>query len=375
MPPAVNPGEQSSETARELRALWNRRQSTADDLEAEDVLLLAEQEALLEAKLVDQARLVAGTSVDQATPAAFELAAALDDGQLTWVIALPTGAWTVTLTRGGVRVDRIDRDRLASASARLVTAMRLGLSDWRSAADTLDSLLDVGGDTGRIVVLPVGTAMEDVCFAALPSLREAALRTCWSGAHWLSTRVPRDASRVTLAGTGVEDTYRELDLLTEVWPSATVLRGPAAGCSNILQAFADDALVHVGAHGRLRRDNPQLSVLECADGPLYGYELTRAGRVPGTVVLWSCALGGARMPAGVGVAGWPALLAGCGCNALIAATGALPSGPAPDLAVELHRGLVRGDATDQTLVGVRRSAQGDDLAERAAAMLAVHGAG
>jgi hypothetical protein len=264
---------------------------------------------------------------------------------------------------------------LARESARLVTAMRLGLADWREAATALDAVVGFDDSSDSIVVVPVGGAVEDVSFGALPSLREKWLRTCWSGAHWSSTRVRRDTSKVTLAGTGVEETNRELDLLARVWPDAATLRGSAATCANVLDAFASDTLVHVGAHGRLRRDNPLLSVLECADGPLYGYEITRAGRVPGTVLLWSCALGGVRLPAGVGVAGWPALLAGCGCNALIAAPGALPSGPAPDLALEVHRGLARGDATDATLAHLRASARADDLAARAAAMLAVHGAG
>ena len=375
LPPAISHGERSSEAAAALRALWNRRRSTADDLEAEDVALHAEQEAVLEAELVDRARLVAASATDQPVPAASDLAHALGDGQLKWIIAVPSGAWSVTLTSATARVDRLDRDRFARESARLVSAMRLGLPDWERAAGSLDALVNFDGTAGEVVVLPVGTAVEDVPFGAFPSLRATRLRTCWSGAHWLSTRVPRDTSRITLAGTGVEDTNRELDLLADVWPGGALLRGATATCANILDAFASDTLVHVGAHGRLRRDNPLLSVLECADGPLYGYEITRAGRVPGTVLLWSCALGGARMPAGVGVAGWPAVLAGCGCNALIAATGALPSGPAPDLAVELHRGLARGDATDATLAGLRTSAESDDLAARAAAMLAVHGAG
>ena len=81
------------------------------------------------------------------------------------------------------------------------------------------------------------------------------------------------------------------------------------------------------------------------------------------------------MPADVGVAGWPTLLSQLGCNALIAAPGALPSAPAPDLAVEVHRGLARGEPTDAILKHVRLLAVSDDLASRAAAMLAVHGAG
>ena len=371
---AINDAE-SSEAARALRALWLRRQSEADDVDAEDVALFAEQAAALEAELVSRARLVKASEPEREVPTSPDLAAELGDVQLRWVIALPSGAWTVVLTSKSARVERLDGDRLARESARLVAAMRLGRDDWRDAATALDAVIGLDDAAGEVVVVPVGSAVEDVSFGALPSLSETRLRTCWSGAHWLSTRVARDTSRVTLAGTGVEETSREVELLAGVWPDASMLRGSDATCANVLDAFASDTLVHVGAHGRLRRDNPLLSILECADGPLYGYEITRAGRVPGTVLLWSCALGGFRLPAGVGIAGWPALLAGCGCNALIAAPGALPSGPAPDLALEVHRGLASNEPTDSTLARLRASTRTDDLAARAAAMLAVHGAG
>jgi hypothetical protein len=191
----------------------------------------------------------------------------------------------------------------------------------------------------------------------------------------MCTRAARAVQRVTIAATGVEGSSREVELLSQVWPEAATLRGSAVTSANVLAALAIDDLVHVGAHGHLRRDNPMLSTLECADGPLYGYELARSARVADTVLLWSCALGGARMPADVGVAGWPTLLSQLGCKALIAAPGALPSAPAPDLAVEVHRGLARGEPTDAILRHVRLLAVSDDLASRAAAMLAVHGAG
>ncbi len=308
-------------------------------------------------------------------PTATELAAELGTTQLEWIVALPAGAWTVKLTRDAARVTKIDRDRLQRDATRLASTMRLGRSDWQQAAGDLDATLALDPSTDPVVVIPVGSAVEDVSFGALPSLTETRLRVCWSGAHWMWTRGDRDVQRVTIAATGVEGSSREVELLSQVWPEATTLRGTAVTSANILAALAADDLVHVGAHGHLRRDNPMLSTLECADGPLYGYELARSARVASTVLLWSCALGGARMPADVGVAGWPTLLSQLGCKALIAAPGALPSAPAPDLAVEVHRGLARGEPTDAILRHIRLLAVSDDLASRAAAMLAVHGAG
>ena len=159
-----------------------------------------------------------------------------------------------------------------------------------------------------------------------------------SGAHWSSTRAPRRVVRTTIAATGIEGSSRDVELLGKVWPSARLLCGAEVTSTNLLDALASDDLVHVGAHGHLRHDNPMLSMLECADGPVYGYELTRSRRVASTVLLWSCALGGARMPADVGVACWSTLLSQLGCNALIAAPRRSPAaGRSVTDAVGAHR--------------------------------------
>lgn len=366
--------EQLVHTAAALRAVWSRRRDAERDPDADDAVLDDEQSAL-EAELVDRARLTSSAEAHRRPPSASDLAAQLGTTQLVWIVILPAGAWAVELTSTTARVTKIDHDRLQHDSTRLASAMRLGRSDWRQAARDLDATLDLDPATDRVVVIPVGTAVEDVSFGALPSLRARRLRVCWSGAHWMTTRGEREVRRVTIAATGVDGSLREVGLLSQVWPAATTLRESAVTSANILAALASDDLVHIGAHGHLRRDNPMLSTLACADGPLYGYELARSARVASTVLLWSCALGGARMPADVGVAGWPTLLSQLGCRALIAAPGALPSAPAPDLAVEVHRGFSRGDPTDVILRDVRLLAASDGLASRAAAMLAVHGAG
>lgn len=371
---APAPDDELLHTTAALRGVWLRRRAAGGDPDADEARL-DDQEVALEAELVNRSRLSASAQPRRRPPTAAELASQLGSGQLQWIVALPGGAWTVELTSDTAHVTKIDRDRLQRDATRLASAMRLGRSDWRQAARELDATLDLRLSSDHVVIIPVGIAVEDVAFGALPTLTQTALRVCWSGSHWLSTRADRRMRHVTIATTGIEESSRELGLLNMVWPDATTLFGGAATSANILDALAADDIVHVGAHGRLRRDNPMLSTLECADGPLYGYELARSARVAGTVLLWSCALGGARMPADVGVAGWPTLLAQLGCNALIAAPGALPSAPAPELAAEVHRGLARGDATDAILQHVRLVALSDDLACRAAAMLAVHGAG
>jgi tetratricopeptide (TPR) repeat protein len=366
------PGDDVVQTAAALRAAWLRRRHrdpTADGDDGDD------DEARLEAELVDRARLATSTEMLHAPPTASDVVRELGATQIVWVISLGSGAWTLTLSRDAATVRPVDPHRLQRDATHLASAIRLGSGDWRRAATDLDATVAIAADSERVVVIPVGNAVEDVPFAALPSLATTRLRTCWSGAHWLATRRTRTVRRVTLAAADVDGSAREIHLLRDVWPHASTLLDTSATCANVLAALASADLVHIGAHGHLRRDNPMLSTLQCSDGPLYGYELARSSRVASTILLWSCALGGARMPADVGVAGWPSLLARLGCDALIAAPGALPSAPAPDLAVEVHRRLARGDATDAVLADVRGLAGNDDLTARAAAMLAVHGAG
>lgn len=361
-------------TATELRALWRRGRNLSIGGDIDEMSIDDDATAVLEAQLVDRARLVGSTNPAAPPPTAAALADALGDTELRWIIALPSGAWTIALTASHAQIRPIDRDQLEREAVSLTTVMRLGRGDFKEAAAGVDRLL--GGEGAEsMVVIPVGSAVEDLSFGALPSLARTRLRTCWSGAHWLVTRAPRHVGAVTLAATRVEGSAREVELLSAVWPGASTLVDDAMTSTNIQAALESADLVHIGAHGHLRRDNPMLSTLECADGPLYGYELARSQRVAGTILLWSCALGGARMPGDIGVAGWPTLLAQRGCNALIAAPGALPSEPAPDLAVEVHRGLAAGEPTDAVLVRLRALAGSDALAARAAAMLAVHGAG
>lgn len=366
-----------------LRALWARRQEARHRDETEldhDGSEPTDDETSLEAELVARARRSAEAEPSIAPTTIDEITGALGSAEIVWIVALNSGAWAVRCSARDTRVVPLDHHRLRSASQRLATAMRLGSEAWREIAGELDDVLGVVTGSGlvdlpdEVVLVPVGHAVEDLPFAALPSLTRRRIRICWSGTHWLRTRRTSTVRNVTIASTGVDNSREEVDVLGRIWPGSTTIEGADVTTDRVLAALATDDLVHIGAHGRLRRDNPMLSTLECADGPLYGYELVRTGRVAPTVLLWSCALGGARLPGDVGVTGWPVMLARLGCNAVIAAPGALPSEPAPDLAAEVHRGLARGEAADAVLARLRGVAVGE-LAARGAAMLAVHGAG
>lgn len=375
-PVLAAPDPDLEDAAANLRRLWASSRSGGDDFDPDDEPLFAVAERALEARLVDRARLLDGTSSTALPSTAAALAAgATGEVGLVWLIALAAGAWVVSLTRDDARVEAVDRGALLANTARLRSMLTFGEPEWPAAARELDRLLGVEGWPHRPVVIPVGDSVEDLCVGSLPSLRDRAHRLCASGGHWAATRRPPVIDTVTVACTDVEGGGIELDRLSSIWPAATLLSGDAASAARVQEAFGSDDLVHVAAHGRIRRDNPLLSVLECADGPVYGYELARRERAPSILVLWSCGLGGLRAPAELGLAGWSTLLAARGCNAVVAASGPLPSGPAPELAAQLHRGLAARRPVADVLAGLRGASVGDEDACRAAAMLSVFGGG
>ncbi len=75
---------------------------------------------------------------------------------------------------------------------------------------------------------------------------------------------------------------------TDLAPTRDSLRAASDGCD----------LVHLAAHGSLRKDNPAYSFIELADGPLFVHDLS-SFRLPGSaVVLTACSSGRGISPAG-----------------------------------------------------------------------------
>lgn len=368
--------EELTAIARALRDVTDRKRRAIEDLDADDLVELEIEASDLEQRLVDRSRLI-GATVDRgpAPMSTDELATHIGDSTLVWLVALPSGTWRVRLSAAAADVSTVNDDLILGDLSALRSDLALGRAGWRTLAASADRVLRTDEWGTHPVVIPVGAPVEDVPWGALPGLQERPLRMCWSGGHYVRTRRTRDTSTVTVITANVDGADREAEMLRSVWPHATVIAGDAATASRVEDAVATSTLVHIAAHGHLRRDNPMLSSLECADGPLYGYELARLGRAASTIVLWSCGLGGARMPGDVGALGWSTLLEARGSSALIASATPFPSDPAPDLAYALHRGLAEGTDSGAILAELRTHAVGDEARVRAATMLAVHGAG
>ena len=59
----------------------------------------------------------------------------------------------------------------------------------------------------------------------------------------------------------------------------------------MLTALNGVRTAHIAAHGSFRDQQPLLSCVDLADGPLYCYDLERVRTAPATVVLTACEVG------------------------------------------------------------------------------------
>jgi CHAT domain-containing protein len=149
---------------------------------------------------------------------------------------------------------------------------------------------------------------------------------------------------------------------------ATALTGGAATSDAVLRGLATAGTVHIAAHGRLRTDNPMLSSLEMADGPLTVYDLEQLPTVPAEVLLPACQSGSTRVRTGDEVMGLAQALLALGARSIVATVLAVPDTHTRSAMATLHERLAAGDRPAAALAAVRRAAAGsDDLGRRAAA--------
>jgi CHAT domain-containing protein len=167
-----------------------------------------------------------------------------------------------------------------------------------------------------------------------------------SAAWWARAAEPqRDPgpARVTLvAGPGVPAGEAEVRELADGYPAPAVLTGPAATVDAVTAALDGAGLAHIAAHGNFRADQPLLSSLRLADGPLTGYDLERLSVAPRLIMLASCSTAMAEVRPGDELMGFAAALLAQGTSAVVA-----PVLPVPDEATRLaahavHRALRSG---------------------------------
>jgi CHAT domain-containing protein len=221
----------------------------------------------------------------------------------------------------------------------------------RYAAGRLDELLlgpprQVLGER-PLVLVPTG-ALHAVPWMALPSCAGRAVSVAPSAALWrrvVRTPAPAPQARrrvVLVSGPGLPGAAEEVEDLCRAYPDAECLRGDAATAQAVSRALDGADLAHVAAHGSLRVDNPLLSGLELADGPLTVYDLEGLQRAPRCLVLSACDSGLSGVRPGDELMGLAGALFALGTCTLVASVIPVPDETARGLMLALHRGLQEG---------------------------------
>ncbi len=208
----------------------------------------------------------------------------------------------------------------------------------------------------RLVVVPTGS-LHAVPWAALPACRGRGVTVAPSLRTWLRGRADAELERssgepVWVSGPGLEHAEREVAALHEAG-GGRLLAGANADAERVLDAVDGARIAHIAAHGRFRDDQPLLSCLDLADGPLYGYDLDRLRRGPRTVVLSACEAGRSVVGRAGQLTGLAATLLGRGTATVIASVVPVPDERTAEVMLSLHSLLRRGVAPAEALAAAQ----------------------
>jgi len=226
----------------------------------------------------------------------------------------------------------------------------------------LSSVRDLLGD-GAVVLCPTH-AVAAAPWSLLPSLRGRALSVAPSAALWLLARARRAEDRggpvVAVAGPGLPHATAEAGEVAAAHVGSRVLVGTDATVTAVLAAAEGASVLHLAAHGRLRRDNPMFSDLVLADGPLTLLELERLADAPRDVVLPACGAGDSHGRGSADLLGLSLGLLGAGSASVIAPVVAVPDAATRTLMAGLHSRLAAGDPPAHALAAAHRAAVAND---------------
>jgi CHAT domain-containing protein len=128
----------------------------------------------------------------------------------------------------------------------------------------------------------------------------------------------------------------------------------------VTAALESADLMHLAAHGRFRADNPLLSSLMLADGPLTVYDLERLAEAPRLVLLPACQSGVGSELAGDEVLGLTAALFALGARTAVATVVPVPDEATRPLMLALHAGLRTGMSVAAALAEAQAASDPDD---------------
>ena len=216
----------------------------------------------------------------------------------------------------------------------------------------------------ELVVAPT-TVAHTVPWSLLPTVAGRPVSVTPSAVWWVRAAertteraaAERAAVRgrvVLVAGPDVPAGEAEVHDLAGRYAGAVVLTGPAATEAAVTAALDGADLAHIAAHGSFRADQPLLSALRLADGPLTVYDLERLSRAPRLIMLASCSAAVAEVRPGDELMGLAAALLAQGTAAVIAPLLPVPDEATRPAVLAVHRALRAGAGPAAALAAAGR---------------------
>ena len=154
----------------------------------------------------------------------------------------------------------------------------------------------------------------------------------------------RAAAALLVAGPGNARGDAEIHAIAALRPGASVLTGTSATPAATLAGLGTAAVAHLAAHGLHQAENALFSTLELAGGPLIGYDLQQAARVPSMVVLSCCDLGLTDVRPGDETFGMVTALLTAGAGTVVASVARVADDTAMAAMVGYHQAITAGQA-------------------------------
>jgi hypothetical protein len=354
-------------------------------LAGEDAFSLMKELSKAEREVVERGRRVkpAAPSLIGRLPRVSDLRRCLDDGTLIELFSLHDELYAVMLRGSASRGAAAHTIRLGSLSsclrevqhvqfalARLASGRgseAMAMAARRSAdesvrrldAELMQPLRSYLGE-GPVVLVP-SAGLHAVPWGMLPTAARQPLHIVPSATAWVEAR-RRFASEhgqpsggsVVVSGPGLRHAEQETTAISHAATAARVLAGATATVHATLSALRGARVGHIAAHGRFVSDNPMMSSLQLADGPLMVYDFEDLDPPPLQVVLAACHSAVARLHSGHELLGLAHALLWFGSSGVVATSLPAPDAETAVLMRGLHRGLADGQGVAEALWNARR---------------------
>jgi hypothetical protein len=275
------------------------------------------------------------------------------DGELFAVVT--TCRATRLQPLGDADAVRLEAGRLRTACARAFTATdsanRAAHRDVAAlSAERFEHMVfgKIRLGDGRVVLNPT-SSLHAAPWGCLPNLRIRSFVVTPSASTWMTTGSSGGVGPPTLvAGPGLVHADAEIERLAVLYPTAVIMSGSGARCSDVLGHLDGSPMAHFACHGSFAADHPMLSGLELADGRLTAYDIERLEKPPPVFVISACQAGLSAARPGDELLGFTAALIGIGVTSVVASAIPVPDDERTLRVIEvLHRHLAAGaDAPD-----------------------------